>query len=149
MFVYSEMIKGVRSKKKWSIWLYQLGQKNIFNLITIQIYINHDSNGCINVNYSLLKFGVFLSREMPMGTSLHPRIEDTNLVTKNVFIEGYYVILNKAAYMDNETWEKVVKVVAPGIRQMRVRNVAFVLTILFSTFITYHLFTSKLSPDDI
>ena len=42
------------------------------------------------------------------------------------FLEGSCVIPNKAAYMDDETWEKVVKVVAPGIRKMMVRNVLFV-----------------------
>ena len=29
-------------------------------------------------------------------------------------------------YIDDETWVKVVKVVAPGIRKMAVRNVVFV-----------------------
>ena len=40
-----------------------------------------------------------------------------NLVTKYGFPKGSYVIPNKAAYMDDETWAKVVKVVAPGIRK--------------------------------
>ena len=58
------------------------------------------------------------------------------------------MIPNKAAYMDDETWAKVVKVVAPGIRKMAVRNVAFVCSNLFSTYLTLHLFSSKLSEDD-
>ena len=59
---------------------------------------------------------------------------------KYVFPEGSCVITNKAAYMDDETWVKVVKVVAPGIRKMAVRNVAFVFSILFSTYLNLHLF---------
>ena len=36
------------------------------------------------------------------------------------------MIQNKASYMDDETWAKVVKVVYPGIRKAKVRNVACV-----------------------
>ena len=57
---------------------------------------------------------------------MHPRLIGNNLVTKYVFPEGSCVIPNKAAYMDDETWAKVVKVVAPGIRKMAVSNVDFV-----------------------
>ena len=67
------------------------------------------------------------------GTKVHPSLRGNNLVTKGGLIEGSFVIPNKAAYMDDETWEKVVKVVAPGIRKMAVSNVAFVRYILFST----------------
>ena len=35
------------------------------------------------------------------------------------------MVPNKAAYMDGETWDKVVKVVVLGIIKMAVRNVAF------------------------
>ena len=49
-----------------------------------------------------------------------------NLVTKYGFPKGWCVIPNKAAYMDDETWVKVVKVIALGIRKIVVRNVAFV-----------------------
>ena len=45
------------------------------------------------------------------------------------FIEGYCVIPNKVAYMDADTWEKVVKVVAPVIIKTNVSNVACVLPI--------------------
>ena len=69
-------------------------------------------------------------------------------MTKYGFPEGSCVIPNKAAYMDNETWAKVVKVVALSIRKMAVRNVAFVCSILFSTYLTLHLRSSKLSADD-
>ena len=58
------------------------------------------------------------------------------------------MIPNKAAYMDDETWAKVVKVIAPGVRKMEVSNVAFVCSILFSTYLTLHLCSSKLSADD-
>ena len=58
---------------------------------------------------------------------MHPRLIGNNLVTKYVFPEGSCVIPNKAAYMDDKTWAKVVKVVATSIRKMAVRNVLFVL----------------------
>ena len=58
------------------------------------------------------------------------------------------MIPNKSEYMDNETWAKVVKVVAPGIRKMAVKNVAFVCSILFSTYLTLHICSSKFSADD-
>ena len=46
-------------------------------------------------------------------------------MTKYGFPEVSRVIPNKASYMDDNTWAKVVKVVAPGIRKISVRNVAF------------------------
>ena len=52
-------------------------------------------------------------------------LRGNTLVTKYGFPEGYCVIPKKAAYMDDETWAKVVKVVDPGIRKMAVINVAF------------------------
>ena len=48
-------------------------------------------------------------------------------MTKYGLTEVSCVIPNKAAYMDDETWAKVVKLVSPGIRKMRVRNVDFLL----------------------
>ena len=51
--------------------------------------------------------------------------------------------------MDGETWEKVVKVVAPGIRKMKVKYVAYVLSSLFSIHLTTHIWPSKLSSDDM
>ena len=62
---------------------------------------------------------IFLAK----GTKVHPRLRGNNLVTKYGLPEGSCVIPNKAAYMDDETWAKVVKVVAPGIRKMAVSNV--------------------------
>ena len=50
--------------------------------------------------------------------------------------------------MDDKTWAKVVKVVAPGIRKMAVSNVAFVCSNLFYTYITLHLGSAKFSEDD-
>ena len=58
------------------------------------------------------------------------------------------MVPNKAAYMDDETWVKVVKVVASGIRKMAVINVTFVCSILFSTYLNLQLCSSKLSADD-
>ena len=63
------------------------------------------------------------------GTMVRPSLRGNNLLTKYGLSEGSCVIPNKAAYMDDETWAKVVKVVAPGIRKMAVRNVAFVCSI--------------------
>ena len=62
---------------------------------------------------------IFLAK----GKKVHPRLRGKNLVTKYGFLEGSYVIPNKVAYMDDETWAKVV---APGIRKMAVSNVSFV-----------------------
>ena len=87
---------------------------------------------------------IFLAK----GTKVHPRLRGNNLVTKYGLPEGSCVIPNKSAYMDAETREKVVKVVASGIRKMTVSNVAFVCSILFSTYIALHLCYSKLSADD-
>ena len=49
--------------------------------------------------------------------------------------------------MDDETWEKVVKVVSPGIRKIKVSTFACVLPILFSLYITLHICSSKLFID--
>ena len=81
------------------------------------------------------------------GKKVQPRLRGNKLVTKYGLPEGYCVIPNKAAYMDDETWAKVVKVVAPGIRKMTVINVASVCSILFSTYLTIYLCSSKLSAD--
>ena len=53
------------------------------------------------------------------------------------------MISNKAAYMNDETWEKVVKLVAPGIRKVKVINVACVLNILLYIYLTIHICPSK------
>ena len=70
-------------------------------------------------------------------------------MTKYGFPEGSFVIPNKAAYMDDETWAKVVKVVAPGIRKMRVSNVACVLPILLSIYLILPFCPYKFSADDM
>ena len=49
------------------------------------------------------------------------------------------MIPNKAVKRDDETWPKLVKVVAPGIKKMKVSNVAFVFPIYFSICLTLHL----------
>ena len=73
------------------------------------------------------------------GTKVHPRLKGTNLVTIYVLPEGSCVIPKKAAYMDDETWSKLVKVVAPGIRKIKVSNFACIFPILFSIYLTLHL----------
>ena len=83
------------------------------------------------------------------GTKLHPRIRGNNLVTRYIFPEVSCVIPIREAYMDDETWVKVVKLVAPGIRKIKVSNVACVLPILFSKHLTIHLCPSKLSSDEL
>ena len=78
------------------------------------------------------------------GAKVHPRIRNTNLVTIYGFPEGSCVITKKPAYMDDETWVKVVKLVSPGIRKMKVSNDTCVFPILFSTYLTLHICPSKL-----
>ena len=73
---------------------------------------------------------------------------NTNLVTRYGLPEVSCVIPKKTSKMDDETWEKLVKVVAPGIRKMKVINFACVFPILFSIYLTLHLCPSKLSSDD-
>ena len=63
------------------------------------------------------------------------------------FPEGSGVIPKKSAYMDDKTWEKVVKLVALDIRKMTVRNFAFGCYILSSNYLTLHLCSSYLSAD--
>ena len=87
---------------------------------------------------------IFLSKRK----KVHPRLRGKNLSNEYILIEVSCVIPNKSAYMDDETWAKVVKVVAYGIRKMTVSNVAFVCSILFSTYLALHLCYSKLSADD-
>ena len=78
---------------------------------------------------------------------MHPRLRYNNFVTKYGLPEGSFVIPNKSAYMDDKTWAKVVKVVAPGIRKVAVINVAFVCSVLFSTYLTLLLCSSKFSAN--
>ena len=59
------------------------------------------------------------------------------------------MIPKKLEYMDDKTWAKVVKVVAPVIRKMKVSNVAYFLPILFSIYTTLHICPYKLSADDM
>ena len=70
---------------------------------------------------------IFLAK----GTKVHPRLKCTNLVTRYGFPEISYVIPNKAAYMDDETWSNVMKLVAPSIRKMKVSYVAFLFYFLY------------------
>ena len=83
------------------------------------------------------------------GTKVHPRPRGTNLLTRYGLPEGSCVILNKGKYMDDETWANVVKVVAPGIRKMKVSNVPCVFPILFSIYLTIKLCTSRFSSDHL
>ena len=56
---------------------------------------------------------------LDLHTKRLSKYRSISLVTKYGFSEFAYVIPNKAAYMDDETWSKVVKVVAPGIQKWR------------------------------
>ena len=76
------------------------------------------------------------------GTKVHLRLRGTNLVTRYVFPEGSCLIPEKAAYMDDEIWVKVGKLVSPGIREMKISNASCVFPILFSTDIILHLCSS-------
>ena len=49
------------------------------------------------------------------GGNMHSKLRVNKLVTRNGFTEGSCVIPNKSSYMYDETWAKVVKVLAPGI----------------------------------
>ena len=86
---------------------------------------------------------------MAKGTKVHPRLKGTNLVTIHGLPEGSCVIPNKTAYMDDETWSKVVKVVAPGIKKIKVGNLACFFLILFYIYLTIHICTPRLSSDDL
>ena len=88
---------------------------------------------------------IFLAK----GTKVYPRIRGTNSVTRYILPEGSCEITNIASYMDDCTWENVVKVVSPGIIKMKVGNVACVFPTLFSIYLTIHIFSSKLSSDDL
>ena len=83
------------------------------------------------------------------GRKVHLRLKGTNLLTRYRLPEGSCVIPNKVAYIDYDTWAKVVKVAAPGIRKIKVSNVACVFPILFSVYLTLHLCPYKLSSYDL
>ena len=72
---------------------------------------------------------------MSKGTKVHPRLRGNNLVTKYGLTEGSCVITNKSEYMDDETWSKVVKVVASGIRKMAVEQCCFLFDLFYSILI--------------
>ena len=105
-----------------------------FSITVLRVGIAAGVNGLV----------IFLAK----GTKVHTRLRGNNLVAKHGLPEGSCVISNKAAYMDDETWAKVMKVVAPDIRKMAVINFDFVCSILFSTYLTLHLCSSKLSAND-
>ena len=73
---------------------------------------------------------------MAKGTNGNHRLRGKNLVIIYILSKGYCVITNKVSCMDDETWVNVVKVVAPGIRKMKVINVACVLPILLFIYLT-------------
>ena len=59
------------------------------------------------------------------------------------------MIPNKSAYMDDNTWAKLVKVVDPGIIKMKVINFVCVLSVLLNIYLTLHICTLKLSSGDM
>ena len=77
------------------------------------------------------------------GTKVHTRLRGTNLVTRYGFPEVSCVIPSKASYIDEENWAKVMKLVAPGIRKIKVSNVACVFPILFYLYLTIHFCPSN------
>ena len=79
---------------------------------------------------------------------MHHSPKGKHLVTIYVFPEGSYVIPKKSAYMDDEIWENVLKVVDPGIRKIKVSNVACVLPIIFTIYLTLHIYPSNFSEYD-
>ena len=83
------------------------------------------------------------------GTNMHHRLGGINLVTKYGLPVVSCVIPKKVSYMNDATWAKVVKVVAPGIRKMKVSNVACVFPILFFIYLTLHICPYKFSSDDL
>ena len=85
---------------------------------------------------------------MAKGEKLHPRLRYKNLVTTYGFTERFFVIPNKVAYTDDKTSEKLVRVAAPGIRKMKVSNIACVFPILLSIYLTFHICPCKFSADD-
>ena len=115
----------------------------------------HDKN-CSYLRFSItvLRVASALVMNGPVifvakGTKVHQRLGGNNLVNKYGFPEGSSVITKKIAYMDDKTWAKVVKVVAPGIRKMKVSNVACGFPILFSIYLTLYLCPYKLSSYDL
>ena len=52
-------------------------------------------------------------------------------MTRYGFPEVSVVITKKGVYVYENTWEKVLKVVAPGIRKTKVRNIDCVLPIYY------------------
>ena len=79
------------------------------------------------------------------GTKVRPSIKDNNLMFIYGFSEKSCVIPNKSSYIYDKTCEKVMKVTAPGLKKMKVSNVACFLPILFSIYLTLHLCPSKFS----
>ena len=67
-------------------------------------------------------------------TNVNPRIRGNNLVSRYGLPEESCVIPNKAEYNDDETWLNLLKMLASGIRKMKVSNVAYLLPI-FSLYI--------------
>ena len=100
--------------------------------------IGRNDKPCNDKKFSDLRFSITVLRvwraagvNVPViflakGSKVHRRMIGNNLVAKYGLPEGSCVIPNKSAYMNDLTWAKVMKVVAPGIRKMTVRNVNFV-----------------------
>ena len=86
---------------------------------------------------------------MEMGNFVHPRFMGSMLVTWCGFPEESFVIANKATYTDDKTWEKLVKVVSPGIRKFYLKSAVCVLPILFYIYLNPHLRPSNFSGDDM
>eukprot|EP00957_Ditylum_brightwellii_P204708 15340482-Ditylum_brightwellii.AAC.1 len=61
---------------------------------------------------------IFLTK----GKEVHCSFRENKLHTMFGLPEGSYVIANGTGYMDNETWLKVVKLLAPATRKMKIKT---------------------------
>ena len=121
----------------------------LFNEVELKIiegkYKPPNTKNCSETRFSIifLRTGIAAGVNSPVillekGNLLHHRLRGANLVNKYGLLEGSFFIPNKAEYMDDETWAKVMKVISPVIIKMKARNFAFVLRILFYIYLTPH-----------
>ena len=61
---------------------------------------------------------IFLTKDI----LVHSKVRGTKLVTKYIFPSLSCVFSNKTSYMDDENLVKVMKLVVPAIRTLKVRN---------------------------
>ena len=76
---------------------------------------------------------------------MHPKFRGANSLIWYGLIEGSCVIPNKAVYMDDDIWSKLVKMLAPAIRKMTVSSFSCMCPILLNIYLNIHLCSTKLS----